>query len=259
MKTIAIINRKGGVGKTTTACNLAYWVGNITGESVLLLDLDSQANASSLMLGYPAGDLPGVGEWILTGMENHGSIGQWCKRARFGERKPTVWVCPPGDLMEAEEAMTNLEVIGWGLTRRNQYMTIMDCPPAFDRVVLSALMAADLILLPTTTAQSSLDGAMKVLREISAARDILGEKELWLLPVMYRSKDRSDPAAWAGLQALKEEFGARKCGVIIPRSPKVDEAEMARRLLSIHSPTCGPSQAYRRLAWKLVKGGGYHD
>ena len=250
MKTIAICNRKGGVAKTTTCVNLAADLARDHGKRVLVVDADSQANATTFLGGDKA--RPGM-EALLQGAP---IVPLQLTNAGDGIRLISASDSLMGlDLTKAGEGKLKLSC----LRDLRQYLETMhepfdyclvDCPPAFNAASSAALIAADSVLIPIKIDAFALEGMGNLMQQIANMRRINPKLQvLGLLPVMwYKSPEIS-----------KAERTLRESGLpILPRirrSNRVDDMTFHQAPLIVCSPHSGACQDYRRLA-DFLEGGG---
>lgn len=267
MKTIAILNRKGGVGKTTTACNLAYWLAKDQGKDTLLIDMDGQQNAARMM-GHRLDGVRGVAEYMQ----------DWCNsdlisgyihppKVEIGEEMsgnqnlPVLNIMPGGDLSMAAAAMTDPMALKKRLKTPGTFFdfTVIDCAPAMDMLTVEAVAAADIVIIPTTPAASSLDGVRTILEELADNAGILGEKKVLILPTMCHRKQERMERELKGMIAryqVTDKQGKRNAMIFVPGvhySAKAYNAEADRTLLAMYSPKCQPTKVYRGLAAAVVR------
>ena len=270
MKVIGIMNRKGGVGKTTTVCNLAYWLASGHGKRVLVVDLDGQGNATDCLAGPEhcraergVGDAAPYKDTTLT---LGAAYGMEFPDMPMGElaRKSCVWpqlyVLPGGDglfdLGDRLERVDALERFLHNEENKKQFdFVLIDCPPEFNIAVLNAIEASDRILIPTTDSGASKKGAACVIEELqSGDYDV----RVTVLPVMWpgvrRRQKREAKDIERKITALGEELGCELAPTAISWTPKAGEADRADKLLALFSPKCAASMAYQWLARWLAEG-----
>jgi chromosome partitioning protein len=178
MRSIAIINQKGGVGKTTTAVNLSAALA-ASGQRIGLVDLDPQAHAS-LHLGLgPHREVPNIYE-VLTGSRQLADVWQ--------QAEPNLWVAPSHiDLAAAEVELAG--VVGRELILRDALTdaarapdgepfdtVLIDCPPSLGILTINALAAVDDVLLPLQPHYLALHGLSKLLQTIDLVRRRLNDR-----------------------------------------------------------------------------------
>lgn len=249
MKVIGVMNRKGGVGKTTTVCNLAYWLASY-GKRVLVVDLDGQGNATDcLRCGCYA--------------ENHGAELGAAYAMEYPDMQatelmgrtavsPQVWLLTGGDglfdLGDRLERVDALQAFLHNEDNRGLFdFVVIDCPPEFNIAVLNAIEASDLLLIPTTDALASRKGAACVINELQG-----GDYDVRVraLPVMWSAKG----ATGESMALLREQLGCELTPAVATWTKKAAEADRLNKLLALYSPTCGASRAYRWVAQWLISG-----
>ena len=270
MRVIGIMNRKGGVGKTTTVCNLAYWLASRHGKRVLVVDLDGQGNATDCLTGPEhcraergVGDAAPYKDTTLT---LGAAYGMEFPDMPMGElaRKSCVWpqlyVLPGGDgLFDLGDRLERVDALGRFLhnkENKKQFdFVLIDCPPEFNIAVLNAIEASDRILIPTTDSGASKKGAACVIEELQSG-DYYAR--VTVLPVMWpgvrRRQKREAKDIAREITALGEELGCELAPTAISWTPKAGEADRADKLLALFSPKCAASMAYRCLARWLAEG-----
>lgn len=260
MRNISVLNRKGGVGKTTTACSLAWLLAKL-GKKVLLADLDGQQN-SAAMLGQK--EEPGEGMSDGISGELLGGKPSCLYRAREEYREELgnhLFVLPGGAMLEElDQSLRGPRHIKTMLDGRNGFeWCIMDCPPQINMVVLNAVYASDLVIIPTTSAASSLDGAETVLRELDEAAGMIGERPVLLLPVMFSARNAAEQEREQAIRRMKALCGDYPNYKVSEQpiwyTEKAREAEAKRVPLCRYSPCCGASMAYEKVVLRLLLGG----
>lgn len=272
MKVIGIMNRKGGVGKTTTVCNLAYWLASGHGKRVLVVDLDGQGNATDCLrgTGRPVGKKEAEEASVVLHRKGNPTLG-----AAYGmefpdmpmgdlARKSCVWpqlyVLPGGDglfdLGDRLERVDALERFLHNEENKKQFdFVLIDCPPEFNIAVLNAIEASDRMLIPTTDSGASKKGAACVIEELRGGDY---DVRVTVLPVMWpgvrRRQKREAKDIAREITALGEELGCELAPTAISWTPKAGEADRADKLLALFSPKCAASMAYRWLARWLAEG-----
>ncbi|MFZ4575542.1 MAG: ParA family protein, partial [Phycisphaerales bacterium] len=255
MKTIAVINQKGGCGKTTTAINLSASLSRL-GKRILLVDLDPQSHCAA-GLGVPEQRIEmDIGDAMLA------------VQTRAIDPARLLW--HPGknlDLAPSRMRLAGLEASRGGLAdlpdkERRLSMTIaalgngydyaiIDCPPSIGLLTYNALAAADLVLIPVETGFFSLQGATRQLNTVRTLARRLGKPiAVRMLPTLH--EENSSVAADV-LTELHNRFRDRVVPVVIRRDPKLRETATFGQSIFDYAPTSIGADDYGRLANWLVK------
>jgi chromosome partitioning protein len=247
----AIANQKGGVGKTTTAVNVAACVAT-SGAQTLLVDLDPQCNAT-VALGGEREMHPSSYD-CLTGDV---SVAEAARPAG----PDNLWLVPASrDLAGAAVELPRIEGSETrlrerlGPVRERFVYTLLDCPPSLGPVSVNALTAADRVIVPVQAEYLALEGLVQFLdtlamirRELNPALEVSG-----LLITMYDERTR---LAQDVERELRQHFPEMVFETVIPRSVRVAEAPSYGLPVTEHSPNSRGSEAYRALAKELVARG----
>ena len=244
MKTICIMNLKGGVGKTVTACNMAAILAADHGKRVLLIDADHQGNTSRFFHA----DLEG--STLRDILTDHGEL-YWPDAVQRTEYKGLDIV--PADMTLAELDASPLdprhvyELHHMLLTVQSDQFydyAIIDMPPAFSLAARAALVAADEVIVPIKLDAFSVDGMAELLRQINAMRKVNPRLTLaGVLVTMWRNVDVVNQAE----KILRDRGGVRVFETTIRRTDIVDESTFQREPLVVYSPRSAACVDYRRL------------
>jgi chromosome partitioning protein len=246
---IAVVNQKGGVGKTTTAVNLAASVA-AGGRKVLLVDFDPQGNASSAV-GYPKAKIELsiydalIGEVALVDVIRPTEI-------------TTLFVAPANmDLVGAE-----LELIGAesreGYLRRllapvlDAYdYVVIDCPPSLSLLTLNALVCADGVVVPMQAEYFALEGLSALLSTIERVKSAFNPA-LELSGVLFCMYDPRTNLAGQVRAEVEEHLPDKVFRTLIPRNVRLSEAPSHGKPVLLYDLRCPGSQSYLELAREFV-------
>jgi len=247
----AVANQKGGVGKTTTAVNLAACVAS-AGSQTLLADLDPQCNATVALGGDREGH-PSSYDCLVGEV----SVAEAARPAG----PDNLWLVPASrDLAGAAVELPRMEKAEvrlrerLGPVRERFAFTLLDCPPSLGPVSVNALAAADRAIVPVQAEYLALEGLVQFLdtlgmirRELNPALKVSG-----LLITMHDERTR---LAQDVERELREHFPEMVFETVIPRSVRVAEAPSYGLPVTEHAPSSPGSIAYRTLAKELAARG----
>ena len=246
-KILAIVNQKGGVGKTTTCVNLAAAL-HEAGKRVLLCDFDPQANATSGM---------GVDKTVSKGIY-HVVIGEVPAAEAVAHTRY-------GDVLPSNKALAGagIELIGMEQreyllrnalnTLRDQYdFILIDCPPSLELLTLNALCAADTILVPVQGEYYALEGLSDLMNTVRLVRRSLNPK-LELEGVLLTMFDGRTNLALQVAEEVKHYFPCKVYGTVIPRNVRLSEAPSHGKPIMAYDRTSRGAEAYTALAAEFLK------
>jgi chromosome partitioning protein len=249
-RVIAIANQKGGVGKTTTAINLATGLAQ-SGHRVLLVDLDPQGNAST---GFGLiREERGAGTYqVLTGSES-------LDRVARETSVPGLAIVPADpDLVGAEIELVTEERREYRLRDAIERCAdiaefiLIDCPPSLGLLTLNGLVAADAVLIPLQCEFFALEGLSHLMRTIELVRGGLNPN-LRLHGIVLTMFDRRNNLSELVAADARAFFGDQVYETMIPRNIRVSEAPSHGKPVLLYDSRSLGSQAYVRLAGELLE------
>jgi chromosome partitioning protein len=240
---IAILNQKGGVGKTTTAINVAAYLAN-SGKSVLLVDLDPQGNATS-GLGLDKQTIENGTYEVLLGSQDFATL--VCET-----QVDNLYVLPTNPNLAAAEvelvsALEREKALQRGLARASYDYIFIDCPPSLGLLTVNALTAADLVLIPVQAEYYALEGLGQLLQVIQRVKEGLN-KRLEILGVVLTMYDGRTSLSEQVQAEVKKHFGTKVFNTIIPRNVRLAEAPSYGKPIFEHDKWSKGARAYKQLA-----------
>jgi chromosome partitioning protein len=246
--TIAIVNQKGGVGKSTTAINLAAYLAQ-KGETVLVVDMDPQGNATSGL-----GVAPDAG----------------CMYDVLLEGKPLQEIALPTGIEGLRIAPATINLVGaevelvsslareFKLKRALEKLpegaydrVLLDCPPSLDLLTLNALTAADEALIPVQCEYYALEGLTQLMQSIRMIREELNP-DLTVGGVLLTMYDPRTNLARQVAEEVRAFFGDRVFQTIVPRNVRLSEAPSFGLPVALYAPRSTGAEAYEAVAEEVL-------
>jgi chromosome partitioning protein len=244
---VAVLNQKGGVGKTTTAINVGAYLAR-NGQKVLVVDLDPQGNATS-----------GLG--VAFTEAEHGTY-----QTMLGQKKAMDVVKPAAEglhVMPTDARLAALEVelvdqehretaLKRALEGLDYDYIFIDCPPALSLLTINALTAADSLLIPVQAEYYALEGLSQLLQVVQMVRGGLNP-DLELLGVVMTMYDGRTTLSEQVKGEVERHFGDKVFDIVVPRNVRLAEAPSHGKHIFEHDKWSKGAKAYKNLAKEVHK------
>lgn len=250
MKIISITNRKGGVGKTTTAINIATAMAAI-GKKVALFDLDPQGNATTSLglekkkIEYSSYDV------LINGVNIEETL--------QATLVPSFFIIPAkADLAAAEIELIKMEKREWILKEalkplENQFdYVLIDCPPSLNLLTVNALVASNSVIVPLQCEFLALEGLTDLIKNIERVKKAFNQ-ELKVQGIVLTMFDKRNNLSFMVENDVRKYFGDLVYQTVIPRSVRISEAPSHGKPIMIYDFKSVGAQSYINLAKEVLK------
>ena len=247
---IAIANRKGGVGKTTTTVNVATAMA-AAGKKVLVIDLDPQGNATTSMGIEKKGRMVSSYE-VLVGEASLAEAIVWTEIPNFS------LIPASADLAGAEVELVDMEHREFALKNAIKYNAVnydyilIDCPPSLSLVTINALVAANAVIVPLQCEFLALEGVTDLIKNINIIKKKFNPS-LELQGVVLTMYDKRNNLSQMVEDDVRNFFGKKVYQTVIPRNVRVSEAPSHGKPVLLYDFKCPGSQAYISLTGEVLK------
>jgi len=248
---LAVSNQKGGVGKTTTAVNLATALAAVH-KRVLIVDLDPQGNAST-SLGVLPKDRALSTYDLLMGSAN-------LAEAATATAVPRLGIVPSGvdlagaelELVDVNNRQNRLKTAIFGGNQVSFDYILIDCPPSLGLLTLNALVASHAVLVPLQAEFLALEGVSQLVRTIERVRKAYNPN-LEIQGIVLTMVDRRNNLSGMVEADVREYFGTKVYSTVIPRNVRISEAPSHGKPVLLYDLHSKGAQAYLSLAGEVLK------
>lgn len=249
---IAMVNNKGGVGKTVSSVNLAAALAN-RGKKVLVIDNDPQCNATSLLLGDTTPE-----NTLYEAYVDNIPIQKCIYPTKFSvDIVPNAQVTAQIEVDLYQDTAKSYNLLKnfareYALSHYNY--TIIDNPPSLALWVIQAMACADAVIVPIEAgSRFSLDGLASIYTSIESIRTTKINTNLRFLKTLINKVDLRTTSSKVVIEKIRELYPNNTFGTTIPTNDSIKQAELARTTVLRYDPQCSGSKRYRALADELIE------
>ena len=249
-RVICIANRKGGVGKTTTAINLSAALG-VAGEETLLVDCDPQGNATSGVGVQLGSQTPTVYQVLLGECALHEAVHKTAIAHLDVVPANHDLIGAEVELLSTENREYRLQTLLRQERERYRYV-LLDCPPSLGLLTVNALTAADSVLIPLQCEYYALEGLRALLETIGLIRERLNPT-LAIEGLLLTMFDPRNKLCHQVVEEVRQFFPHQLFDTIIPRNVRLSESPSHGLPVVLYDPSCRGAQSYRELAQEITR------
>ncbi|MCR5144714.1 MAG: AAA family ATPase [Lachnospiraceae bacterium] len=251
MKTIAIANQKGGVGKTTTSVNMAASLTEL-GKKVLLIDTDQQTNSTDTFRASYEGEATLYDCWLAEDKED---INKCIQHTEIGdiiagdpllrEAETKIARNPAAGLTSFKKMLNSLEGYDY---------VLIDCPPSLGSLLQAILIAADEVIIPVTADRYAVQGLSQIWETIQNVREIMNPnlKIAGFLLVRFNTRTNLNRATYEALENIAKQLDTKIFDTYIRESVKAREALVARETLTTYAPHSTTGEDYKMFVREYI-------
>lgn len=252
MHIIAVANQKGGVGKTTTSVNLAAALA-VQGQSVLLIDLDPQGNATGGLGVDPASLKQTIYDCLLRGVSTSEAIQTTAIHGLTILPANADLAGAEVELVSLQEREALLKAAIQAIPVSPEYI-IVDCPPALGLLTINALTAASSVLVPVQCEYYAMEGLGRLLSNVARIQESLNQT-LVLEGILLTMFDSRNSLARQVSEEIRSHFKEKVYRTVIPRNVTLAEAPSYGKPVLLYNSASAGAQAYLDLAKELLSDG----